>query len=268
MAVPEGMTKGTGESIIEMLEGPAEEEIVPDLGAAPTEEAIAEADLIVVDEDCMVLINTETGEVVGMSETPPEDLNEIELAKWIGERRAWHQAQSAGSKAQKQVYLDKLLHFDVTARKHDNAVKWLETTYYKFLEDLAKKLIGDAKKRSMAVGLLMLKLTTTKPSVNVVDDTKAVAYVQEVIGRLQQRIEKLSARLEKTEDPDQREGIMEAISEASQGILALTESIKTAQSILKSKLPEGFKDTIKDEEALEKAGMQYYAGGEIKLKIE
>lgn len=142
------------------------------------EQAINEAqELIVVDEESMTLINTVTGEVVGYSETPPGEVDDIWLAEWIGEKVAGHNAAAAGLKAEKQVWIDTInARFDGRIKSHENAATFLRAHWHDRLLGLAKRLIGDGKKRSVACGLLLLRLKKSSAKMEIVDAEQAVTW--------------------------------------------------------------------------------------------
>jgi len=209
-------------------------ELVPD--ALPSDEVLtmeAEAqteEIIVVDEDSMMLINTQTGQVVGTAETPPEGVEDIKLAEWIGEKRTWHKGRIAGLEAEKQKWVDTInARFDTQIKRHKDSLVWYDTTYHDFLFKLAKKIIGNGKKRSAAVGLLLLKLSKTRPSTTVLDQDKAIAWLTKA---------------------------------------GLSEAIKTTQSILVSMLPDELKARLTRESNQEKTGLAFNPGGDDQLKIE
>ena len=208
------------------------EELLPsDEAAQPTAPAgDGENEIVVVDEDTMTLINTETGEVVGYADLPPEDLGDVDLAKWIGEKRAWHKGKAEGLKAEKQVWLDTInKRYDTQIKRHDSALKWFETTYYQFLFELAKRMIGAGKKRSVAVGLLLLKLRKTSAKTEVLDSEKAIAWLKGA---------------------------------------GLSEAVKTTESVLVSMLPDEVKAKLTKPSNQAKTGLAFNPGGEDQLKIE
>lgn len=189
-----------------------------------------ENEIVVVDEDTMTLINTETGEVVGYADLPPEDLGDVDLAKWIGEKRAWHKGKLEGFKAEKQTWIDIInKRYDTQIKRHESAIKWFDTTYYQFLFDLARKLIGAGKKRSVACGLLLLKLRKTSAKVEILDSDKAIKWLEGA---------------------------------------GVEEAVKTTKSILVSMLPEELKAKLVKPSNQEKTGLAFNPGGEDQLKIE
>ena len=211
---------------------------VPDGAVLPSDEALtmeAEAEqpteeIVVVDEDTMTLINTQTGEVVGMAETPPDGLDDVKLAEYIGEKRAWHKGRVAGLEAEKQAWIDTInARFDTRIKRHKDSLKWYEATYHDFLFKLAKKLIGDGKKRSAAVGLLLLKLTKTRSSMEILDQPKAIGWLREA---------------------------------------GLAEAVKVTETILVSQLPEALKVKLTSAKNQGKTGLAFHPGGEDQLKIE
>lgn len=200
---------------------------------APSEEASVEEspeEMIYIDEESMALINVTTGEVVGYQEIAPEDVGDIDLAKWVGDRRTYHKAKLEGIKAEKQLWIDTInSRYDARIKRHEGAIKWLETTYEDFLFQLAKRLIGTGKKRSVAVGMLLLKLRKTSAKTEVLDEEKALAWLKKA---------------------------------------GVTEAVKVKESVLVSMLPDDLKQKLVKESNQEKTGIAFYPGGEETLKIE
>jgi hypothetical protein len=190
----------------------------------------APEEIVVVDEESLALINTVTGEITGYKEIPPEDLEDLELAKWIGERRAYHKGRVEGLKAEKQVWIDTInKRFDTRIRNHEGAIKWFEATYHDLLFALAKKLIGDGKKRSAAIGLLLLKLTKTRAKTEILDNERAVAWLKKA---------------------------------------NLPEAVKTTETVLTSFIPDEVKFKLVKESNQAKTGIAFRPGGKDELKIE
>jgi hypothetical protein len=229
--MPEGMT--TEAVLFDELQPLSETDMMALQRAAEFEED--EAELVYADEDTRTLINRETGEVVGLMDTPPEEKDDIKFAEWIGERRAYHKAKVAGLLAERQVWLDQIERtYGKSIKRHEGAVKFLEEHNKPFLMMLAKRLIGDGKKRSAAVGLLLLKLIKTRAKTEILDKDKALAYLKKAV----------------ESNPE------------------LAEAIKTEESILTSKLPEDFKSLLVNPKNQEVTGIKFYAGGDDELKIE
>ena len=233
----------------------------------PTEEQVADleqTEIIALDEETMTLINTESGEVVGVADTPPETTGVVEIATWMGERRDWHKGKKAGLEAERQVHLDKIAAiYDAPIKRHTRAIAWFEEQYSPMLLELAKKLIGDAKKRSIAVGLLILKLGKTRPSVDVQDNDKAVAYLNWLIEEQDKKISDLQQKLVSTGD-ENFEGQIEAEVAVRKTLL---DCLNAKVTVYKSNLPENLKVKLTDK-CLEATGMVFNPGGDDKLTIE
>jgi hypothetical protein len=229
-------------------------------------------ELIVVDDETMTLINTDTGEVVGVADSPDESKPAIEIAEWLGERRDWHRGKLAGLQAERQVHLDKIAEvYDSRINRHTRSIAWLELQYASMLLKLAKKLIGNATKRSIAVGTLILKLRTTKPSVDVQDNDKAVGYLKALIEQQDQIISDLTdQRAALALTGEQEDAVYEAVdNDLSAAHLVKTQlesclNIKT--SVYKSSLTPEMKATLTAENA-EEVGMVFIPGGEDKLEL-
>lgn len=204
---------------------PVQEEVQEE---TPVAEEVEE--IIIVDEESMALVNTVTGEVVGYQETPPEDVEDVELAKWIGERLTYHKGRVEALKAEKAVWIDTInKRFDQRIKNHTGAQGWFEFKYGSILYALATRLIGAGKKRSVAVGLLMLKLRKTSAKMEVVNVGKALAWLKAA---------------------------------------GLTDAIKTTESVLVSQLPADLKTKLVNPKNVEKTGLKFSPGGEETLKIE
>lgn len=226
-------------------------------------------EIVVVDEETMTLINTETGEVVGVKDTPPEDAPAVETATWIGERRDWHKGRLAGLQAEKQSRIDTINRiFDTQINRHTNAMKYLEYKYGSMLFDLAKKLIGESKKRSTAVGLLLLKLRKTKPSVDIVDNDKAVQYMKGLVAAWTEKKDRVALKLDKLEpDSDESVALQLRLGDIEKQIAQFEDCINTKESIYKSKIPENLKVEF-TEENVNDTGIKFEPGGEDRLDIE
>lgn len=235
-----------------------------------TEEPVAaEGEVVIVDQETMTLINMTTGEVVGIADTPPEGLDDIKFAEWIGERRAWHQGKAAGLIAEKQSWIDKInMQYDGQIKKHQNSVTWLEKTHEPFLMGLARKIIGEGKKRSTAIGLMMLQLRKTQAGVKIEDEDKSVAYIKSLLSDVDAKIAKWRAKqIQSADDPDIVESYETRISGAMVIKRDLEACLNIKETIYKSNLPEGLKaDLTKD--LLDKTGMYFDQGGEEKLVIK
>jgi hypothetical protein len=138
------------------------------------------------------------------------------------------------------------------------------------LLELARKLIGDAKKRSIAVGLLILKLGKTRPSVDVQDNDKAVAYLNWLIVEQDKKIYELeqdhkAARL--AEDEDSCDLIEIKIATETAVKKELVACLNAKITVYKSALPENLKVKLTELHA-EATGMVFNPGGDDKLTIE
>jgi len=204
-------------------------------GLEPAPEGVAVVDqpdeeLVIVDEESMALVNLSTGEVLGYQEIPPENLADMDIARWIGERRAYHKGRAAALRAEKQVWqevIDK--RFDTRIKRHDGALLWFENTYHNMLLGLAKQLIGDGKKRSASIGLLLLKFQKTRAKTEVLDEEKAIAYLK---------------------------------------LAGLTDAVKVKESVLVSMIPDDLKAKLVKEKNQEKVGIAFRPGGEDELKLD
>jgi hypothetical protein len=218
-------------------------------------------ELIVVDEETMTLINTETGEVVGVKDTPPEDAADVDLATWLGERRDWHKGRLSGIKAELASRVETLNRiYGPQINRHEASMKFLDFRYGPVLFDLARRIIGDGKKRSTAVGLLLLKIRTTRASIDVVDNDKAVGYFKGLLDAWSSKLTRLSA------DPD-TEGVRKSLLEADARIVQLRKCINVKESIYKSEIPEDLKKLFTDDN-LEDTGIKANLGGDEYLEIE
>jgi len=228
-------------------------------------------ELVILDEETMTLVNTETGEVIGVAETPPEDAPAIEIAKWVGEKRDWHRGRLAGLEAEKAVHLDKIAKvYDARINRHSRAIAWLEKQYSPMLFELAKKLVGEGKKRSVAVGMLILKLRKTKPSVDVQDNDKAVSYLRWLIEEQDKKIAALQTKITKADDGNNDDVVAVYRDDLSKETLVrdqLVACLNVKTTVYKSSLPENLKSKL-TEENLEATGMLFNPGGEEKLEIE
>lgn len=239
---------------------PADEHIERDL-----------SEIVVLDEETMTLINAETGEVVGAQDTPAEDAPAVEIAKWVGERRDWHKGKLIGLQAEKQYHLEKIAKiYDPQIDNHTRAIAWIGKQYEGLLFNLARQLIGDAKKRSVAVGTLLLKLRRSKPSVDVQDNDKAVAYLGWLVNQQAEKIDDLSDKLSaagEAGDDDTISALNDEIERETMLKSCLVSCINTKKSVYKSSLPENLKEGLTLEN-LDSTGMVFDAGGEEKLEIE
>jgi hypothetical protein len=248
-----------------------EEPVTHYLGSDVNSDA-EQTEIIALDEETMTLINTETGEVVGVADTPPETTGVVEIATWMGERRDWHKGKKAGLEAERQVHLDKIAAiYDSQIKRHTRAIAWFEEQYAPMLLELAKKLIGDAKKRSIAVGLLILKLGKTRPSVDVQDNDKAVAYLRYLISEQDRKMTDLEGQHKALKtDGASEEALAEVISKMEAEAATrktFLDCLNKKVTVYKSNLPESLKVKLTDK-CLEATGMVFNPGGEDKLTIE
>jgi hypothetical protein len=229
---------------------------------------LAPTEIIALDEETMTLINTESGEVVGVADTPPETTGVVEIATWMGERRDWHKGKKAGLEAERQVHLDKIAAiYDSQIKRHTNAIAWFEKQYGPMLMELARKLIGDAKKRSIAVGLLILKLGKTRPSVDVQDNDKAVEYLRYLISEQDRKLVLL--------DEEDYNPLSDSAVASLRERIAAEEAVKeqfvaclnTKTTVYKSSLPESLKVKLTDK-CLDATGMVFNPGGDDRLEIQ
>ena len=206
-----------------------------------------------------------------MADTPAEDAPVIEIATWIGDRRDWHKGKLAGLQAEKQVHLDKLVKvYDAQINRHSRAIEFIDHQYYVDLFDLARKLIGDAKKRSIAVGMLILKLRKTRASVDVQDNDKAVVYLQQLVTDQETCICELETKAElarRDEDEDTYEACLSEISKETLALNQLVGCLNVKTSVAKAALPDSLKATLTSAN-LENIGMVFIPGGKETLAIE
>jgi hypothetical protein len=189
-------------------------------------------ELIVIDEESMCLINTETGEVTGYAVTPPDEIDTVKLAEWIGEHVVKHTAAAQGLRAERQVWLDTIAgRYDARIKAHEGAAAFLRLHWYDKLYDLAKTLIGDGKKRSIAVGLLALKLRKSSAKMEVLDVDKAVEWLYKHPA-------------------------------------APLECVKITKSVLVSQIPQDVKEELGNVLIQAESGLAYNPGGEERLVIE
>jgi hypothetical protein len=228
-------------------------------------------EIIVADEDTMTLIDMATGEVKGVMDTPPEDASAIDIATWVGDRRDWHRGKLAGLRAEKQSRIDAINNaYDSQMKRHEGTIKWLEYTYKPMLFDLARKLIGEAKKRSTVVGLLILKIKSTRASLDVVDNDAAVAYLRSLIEENKAKQATLIKKMNKAQEEDESDTfdvLEEKVGEITQQISVLESCINIKETVYKSQVPPDLKDELTEDKLVE-TGMQFNKGGEEYLEIE
>ena len=200
------------------------ERMIDDHIGEPTE-------MIITDAETMTLIDTTTGTVVGYAATPPDEVDTIKLAEWIGEHVTQHAAAAAGLRSEKQLWIDTInARFDSRIKAHEGAVAFLKEHWYDRLFELAKTLIGDGKKRSVACGLLKLSLSKSREKVEIIDNENAVEWCKQ----------------------------------------NAPEAVKVTESVLVSQIPDALKDCLHDSIFDgDGTGMVYHpAGATTKLVIE
>lgn len=254
--------------------GPLESVEVPGLvgEAIPAEELRpADPELIILDEETMTLVNSDTGEVIGVADTPAEDAPAVEIAKWVGEQRDWHRGRLAGLQAEKAIHLEKLEKvYDARINRHVKAIAWMEKQYTPMLFELAKKLIGEGKKRSVAVGMLILKLRKTRPTLDVQDNDKAVRHFQALIAEQERRLNGLHKAMNQAAeegDDDMVDGLKDKIDCESLYLGALTSCLNIKTTVYKSAIPDTLKTDLTTDNAKD-TGMLFDKGGAEKLEIE
>lgn len=261
-------------SVIEGIEGLAEAIVEGKCvdGFVTESESAEETDeeIVVADEETMTIINTVTGEVMGIMDTPPEDAPVIDVATWMGDRRDWHKGKLAGLMAEKQSRVDTLNRiYDPQIKRHQTTITFLEKQYSPMLLDLARRLIGAGKKRSTAVGLLLLKLRKTRAGLDIVDVDRAVSYFRVQIQKKeieQTRLnDKMNAAYEEGET-DTAEALKERLFEVTAEICQLHKCINVKESIYKSEISESMKKEC-TEDKLEETGMKFDEGGVEYLEL-
>lgn len=161
--------------------------------------------LIGADDGCIIhthitlddgtIVDADTGEIVGIEAMPyalttpttADNTQRIKFldqmdstAEWFGDRQAYHLAKADGLRAEKAAY-QKIIddRFDAEIKRHDQAVDWLRIRYYDPLLAYARLKLEGTKSRTYGIGILMLRLTKTRPSTKVVDDALAHAWASE-----------------------------------------------------------------------------------------
>lgn len=137
------------------------------------------SELVIIDEDSMTLINVETGEFLGCAEVPPEDVDTVKLAEWLGDRLQERGATLAGLEAEYQWQIDRInALYDSRIANQRNAIAWLKTKWETRLMELARSVISEGKRRSCVIGLLKLSLKKSRESTEVQDVARSVEWAR------------------------------------------------------------------------------------------
>jgi phage host-nuclease inhibitor protein Gam len=194
------------------------------------EEYEAKEIAIMQDDFTMALINTETGEILGVKDAPETDTDILGLIEWVGMRRMKTKAKLQGVQAEKAEWLARIeKQYDAELKHLDSFVKYLDYAYGGMLRDYARKaLAGQTKTKTLKVAFLELSFGTTRARVDVVDNDKALAFCKKN---------------------------------------KLMEAIKVAESVLKSAIPDSIKIKLTADKQ-EETGLFAYPGGEETFQIK
>ena len=179
------------------------------------------------DEDTLAIIDTETGEILGV-EDAPETTTDLQFVEWFGNRRTRALAKKAGLEAEKAEWYSKIgRQYDGEIKCLDNFVEYLDKAYTPMLEYYAKVVLEGKKTKTLKLGFLELSFRTTRPRLDVVDNEKAVAFCEK---------------------------------------FSLSNAIKIVKSVLKSEIPTDIKNNLVAEKQ-DETGLLFYAGGEEEFHI-
>lgn len=127
-----------------------------------------------------VLVDPETGEVMGLLEEPEEMEDAEGLAHWLGQALTSARAQLVGLQAEKQAWLDKVAEqFDSSIRRAEGKVRWLSERpdWLEMLRTLHEKRAPG--KPSFKLGLLATRIKKSRESLEITDEEQALEFVRE-----------------------------------------------------------------------------------------
>ena len=125
-------------------------------------------------------IDMETGEILALVDAVP--LDELELIRFVGERRANALARLAGLRAERQNHLDRIAaQYDSRIRRAESLVELISSTYAPALEDYTRRRILGRKEKFVDTGLMRLGFRTSREGFEVEDEDAAIAWAKEYV---------------------------------------------------------------------------------------
>lgn len=153
--------------------------------AGTAEECTDPVVVLARDDETMCMV-TESGEVLCFIDAPHAELERRNILEWVGERLARSIAREAGLRAEKQAWLDRINKiYDPQIRKQERVQHGLEWVYGPMAQMYFDDIRAEAAARnstvpkSLKVGLLNLTYAADRARVDVVDDAKAIAFLEE-----------------------------------------------------------------------------------------
>lgn len=191
---------------------------VPFIPATP--EPVEQPSLnVIYDDETMVTVDEETGEVLGVVGAPSDTANIKDIAEWLGEKLTWIEGRLAGLTAEKQTWLDKISkQYDPRIKHFQRFKDYLINLYKPIFDTYARTAIFNedgslrTRSKSVKIGLLKFGFTTTRPRTDVLHQDEAVDLIRREIAWLQQNGDKERAQ-------------------------QLKDAIKVTRSLLKSNIP-------------------------------
>ena len=184
---------------------------------------------VMLDDFTLGIIDTDTGEIMGIQDAPDRDTDTLQLINWVGMRRTKANAKLQGLQAEKAEWIDRLgRQYDAQIRHLERFVQYLDTIYTPTLREYAKKALTGQKTKTLKIAFLELSFGTTRARVDVVDNDKAVTFCENN---------------------------------------KLVEAIKLVKSVLKSAIPESIKIKLTADKQ-DETGLFAYPGGEETFSIK
>lgn len=198
------------------------------------------------------IYDADTGEQVGIIGAPEltDELNDgtkRDIATWVGERRDYHLSKIAGLTAEYEDRQKRLAEaYEPQIRRHENALTWVETRYKGLIFEIAVALSESIRRKTVQIGLCVVKLSKTRAKTTVIDELKAWDWCFK---------HKLFAPMQVSLKAEGEEAL-NLITEAEE------KGYEITSKLLVSKIPDELKPTLTPEES----GIEYDAGGIKEMK--
>jgi hypothetical protein len=129
-----------------------------------------------------LLVNGETGEVIGIPDAPPAVIEDTEsILGWYGPRRRRIEAKRDGLTAERDALLKQIReHYDPLIKEQESALKWLALRYEGILRAYATGVVGQLEKaKSFKRHLVTLGFRTKTEHFEVKDEAAAIDWARE-----------------------------------------------------------------------------------------
>ena len=133
-----------------------------------------------------VLVDSETGEVLGVDDNPGANAADAEtygeaVCAYLGPRLTAANARLAALEAERNVWITRInAQFDVRIKCEKNLIAFLKMQWHQPLADYARTLLAGGKSKTLKTGVLQLSFRTKPGRVEVADENAAFDYLSVV----------------------------------------------------------------------------------------